>query len=556
MTETTPVGCCTRLKTRSLEELSEDEQLDLRTKQGVPVPGIEARIEGEDGELPHDGTSVGELCVRGPWVVRSYYETDAPFADCFFEDEENRVWFRTGDMATIDALGYIEITDRKKDLIKSRGEWISSVAMENAAMAHADVLEAAVTARPDPLRGEAPVLWIVPDPGGPRAADRSGGARAPRAPVPALAAAAPGGRAHARGDPQDERGQVRQEGAAATTRGRGRPGPRLRRTAHADVLAEWVKDVRTVLPHVRDRLFAPAPAPSVHWETTVRDPERGALRLTGLLREVPGARDLVVLVHGLGGSPDSLACVRGAEVLGRRGASTLCLALRGADRCGEDVYNIALTADLFAALASAEVRAYARVFVLGYSMGGYVALHFAHQCADPRLAGVAALCTPLDLHTAQRHIDTRRAAFYRRRVLRGLIEIYSAVAERGDVPTDPARVARVRTMYDWDRLTIAPRYGYDSPEHYYRALSIVPHLEGLRVPALHLVATDDPVVPPTAVLPFLPPASRRGERGYEVVLVRRAGHLAFPADLDLGFGAERGVDAQVHAWFTQDRRPH
>jgi len=157
MTETTPVGCCSRLKTATLAR-PEAEQLETRRKQGVPVPGVEVRIEGESGaELPWDGSAVGELCVRGPWVARAYFDDDSR-ADAFTADG----WFKTGDVASIDALGYIEITDRKKDLIKSRGEWISSVDLENQAMQHAGVLEAAVTGRPDDVRGEVPVLWVVP----------------------------------------------------------------------------------------------------------------------------------------------------------------------------------------------------------------------------------------------------------------------------------------------------------------------------------------------------------------------------------------------------------
>jgi fatty-acyl-CoA synthase len=157
MTETSPVGACTRLKATTLAEPLE-RQLEARCTQGLPVPGVDVRIEGEDGtELPWDGQSTGELCVRGPWIARAYYEDDA-WRAAFSADG----WFRTGDVASIDARGYIAISDRKKDLVKSRGEWISSVALENCAMAHPGVLEAAVCARPDPLRGEAPVLWYVP----------------------------------------------------------------------------------------------------------------------------------------------------------------------------------------------------------------------------------------------------------------------------------------------------------------------------------------------------------------------------------------------------------
>jgi fatty-acyl-CoA synthase len=166
MTETTPVGICTRLKADALA-LPADEQVRLRCKQGLPVPGVEVRIEDEQGRaLPWDGRSIGELAVRGPWVARAYFRDEGP-AQSFTPDG----WFRTGDVATIDARGYVEICDRKKDLIKSRGEWISSVALENCAMACPGVLEAAVCARVDELRGEAPVLWYAPaDPAKPPSA--------------------------------------------------------------------------------------------------------------------------------------------------------------------------------------------------------------------------------------------------------------------------------------------------------------------------------------------------------------------------------------------------
>jgi fatty-acyl-CoA synthase len=133
--------------------------IDARCKPGRPVPGLEARIVGDEGdELPWDGVAAGELCVRGPWVARAYFDDGGAGADAFTADG----WFRTGDVATIDPDGVIAITDRKKDLIKSRGEWISSTALENAAMSFRGVLEAAACARPDELRDEAPVVFVVP----------------------------------------------------------------------------------------------------------------------------------------------------------------------------------------------------------------------------------------------------------------------------------------------------------------------------------------------------------------------------------------------------------
>ncbi|HEX2795598.1 MAG TPA: AMP-dependent synthetase, partial [Immundisolibacter sp.] len=122
---------------------------------------IEMRIEGPNGEiLPRDGESIGELVVRGPWVISNYFKMEGA-GKSFTEDG----WFRTGDVAALDADGYMRIADRVKDLIKSGGEWISSVDMENALMAHPAVAEAAVVARPDPKWDERPVAFLVPRPG-------------------------------------------------------------------------------------------------------------------------------------------------------------------------------------------------------------------------------------------------------------------------------------------------------------------------------------------------------------------------------------------------------
>ncbi len=156
MTETSPVGTMSRLK-RAMDDWPEEQKLRVRAKQGMPVVGFEARILGEGGdELPWDGEHAGELVVRGPWVARGYYRN--PEADSAFTADG---WFRTGDIATIDAMGYMQITDRKKDLIKRKGEWISSVDMENAAQSHPGVVEAGVVGRLDAAGEEAPVVFVV-----------------------------------------------------------------------------------------------------------------------------------------------------------------------------------------------------------------------------------------------------------------------------------------------------------------------------------------------------------------------------------------------------------
>jgi fatty-acyl-CoA synthase len=156
MTETSPLGTISRLKS-TMEDLPHERQMEVRLKQGLPVLGVELKVAGPQGEeLPWDGEQVGELLVRGPWIASSYYNN--PGASAAFTSDG---WFRTGDMVTIDREGYVQITDRKKDLIKRKGEWISSVDMENAALAHPGVAEAAVIARFDEICDEVPVVLVV-----------------------------------------------------------------------------------------------------------------------------------------------------------------------------------------------------------------------------------------------------------------------------------------------------------------------------------------------------------------------------------------------------------
>ncbi|MDB4264737.1 long-chain fatty acid--CoA ligase [bacterium] len=155
MTETSPLGTASRLQKKH-KDLSKKEQIKIRAKQGIEFPGIEMRIVGDNGKIaPRDGKTMGELQVKGAWVIKSYFKTNN--RDNFTDDG----WFRTGDVSTIDTDGYMEITDRTKDLIKSGGEWISSVALESALMAHPKIKEAAAIAIPDKKWSERPLAAIV-----------------------------------------------------------------------------------------------------------------------------------------------------------------------------------------------------------------------------------------------------------------------------------------------------------------------------------------------------------------------------------------------------------
>jgi fatty-acyl-CoA synthase len=155
MTEAAPLTHVGRLRA-SADTLNEESRYQLRVKQGMLVPGLEMRLVGEDGDdVPWDGRTLGELALRGPWIATEYYR-DERTAETFREG-----WYYTGDVGTVDAEGYLQLADRTRDLVKSGGEWISSVDIENHLMAHPSVQEAAVIAVPHERWQERPVACVV-----------------------------------------------------------------------------------------------------------------------------------------------------------------------------------------------------------------------------------------------------------------------------------------------------------------------------------------------------------------------------------------------------------
>ena len=160
-TETTPLVAVNRLKPTLKKRLSADERWDLKRKQGLIVTGVDIRLVDFDGtDLPHDGKSAGEICLRGPWITAAYHDMPDS-ADRFLEGG----WWRSGDAGTIDENGYLKLTDRLKDVIKSGGEWISSIDMENLLIGHPAVREAAVVGIPHPKWQERPLALVVLRPG-------------------------------------------------------------------------------------------------------------------------------------------------------------------------------------------------------------------------------------------------------------------------------------------------------------------------------------------------------------------------------------------------------
>ncbi|HTW77557.1 MAG TPA: long-chain fatty acid--CoA ligase [Thermoplasmata archaeon] len=154
MTESSPLATVNVPK-EGMRDWEPDRLFPLRARQGLPGPFVEIRLRAENRDLPWDGKTVGELELRGPWIARAYFHDSDP--DKWTSDR----WMRTGDVATIDPEGYVQIVDRSKDLVKSGGEWISSVALENALVAHPAVREAAIVAKPDPKWTERPLAFVV-----------------------------------------------------------------------------------------------------------------------------------------------------------------------------------------------------------------------------------------------------------------------------------------------------------------------------------------------------------------------------------------------------------
>jgi predicted alpha/beta-fold hydrolase len=295
----------------------------------------------------------------------------------------------------------------------------------------------------------------------------------------------------------------------------------------------------TVAPLVRHYLRPARFLEAGPWETALEDPQVGAVRLSGWLREVPGSGEILVLVHGLGGGTESRYLGGGVAAAEAAGISSLRINLRGSDRRGEDFYHAGLTADLHAALACGELRRYERIYVLGYSLGGHLTLRLGAEAGDPRLAAVAAICSPLDLAMSQREIDSALRWPYRRYLLKGLLDIYAAVAARHPVPLPVEQARRIRTIREWDDRVVAPRHGFADAADYYARESVAPRLPGLRVPALLLASEWDPMVPVHTVRAALDALPRPAPR-LEVRWIAAGGHDSFPRALE--------VDRRVVEW--------
>lgn len=299
--------------------------------------------------------------------------------------------------------------------------------------------------------------------------------------------------------------------------------------------------------YLRRAVRSPQAPPSRAWSTQLEDPDLGSIRLTGRLSGPRAADAVVVLVHGLGGSCESPYVLEATSQLHLRGFACLRLSLRGADRTGEDIFHAGLTADLCAALRSPEVAGVAKRALLGFSLGGHVALRQALDRPRESVDAVVAICPPVDLAAAAERIDAGPQWVYRRYLLRRLVEIYEEVARRRPMGVSVEQARQARNLVQFDCRVIAPRFGFADAWDYYRKVSVGPALAAMRVPTLVVAARQDPLVPAASLERYTTPASD----ALEVCWSERGGHLAFPRDLDLHSAGRRGLYPQVSTWLER-----
>jgi uncharacterized protein len=297
----------------------------------------------------------------------------------------------------------------------------------------------------------------------------------------------------------------------------------------------------TIAPTIRGRIVPYKAPPSVPWGTCIQDPDVGPVVLSGKLTRLAKGRRLVVIVHGLSGGPDSFYCLRAAGIAEECGYSSLRLALRGADLQGEDVHHAALAADLLGVFKAPDILDdYDEIHVLAYSLGGHMALHAAIGDLPPVVKKIAAICPPFDLQPCQQHIDSSR--IYRANLVWGLRAIYRALAKRGRIHDIDLR--QVRSIWDWDRLVICKRFGFDDPPDYYERMSIRSRYHQTKVPLLIVGSKHDPLVPFKTVQDHLADSEK-----VTIRFLKNEGHVSFSRQADLGIQPGEELERQVFGWF-------
>ena len=309
-------------------------------------------------------------------------------------------------------------------------------------------------------------------------------------------------------------------------------------------LSRSLGHINTLRPFF-ERTWRPLARPATEiFRAEVLDVHLGPLGVSGRLLRRDPAR-LVVVIHGLGGSVDSGYMGLALRAADEAGVSALLLNCRGCDGKTGDIYHSGLTDDLAAAIASPDFKDTREIALLGYSVGGHIALCYGCRQPDPRVSRIAAICSPLDLKTTARDFDAQRFNVYRGHVMDGLKDIYTAAYQRNPRGILPEEARRIRRIRKWDDKIVAPRFGFQSGEHYYESQSVGFRLGNLKTEALYVGASFDPMVHMKSVVPFL------GHAKLEVAWDDRAGHLGFGPGFTLERPAPLGLESQVLSWLLR-----
>ncbi len=285
------------------------------------------------------------------------------------------------------------------------------------------------------------------------------------------------------------------------------------------------------------------------WNTTVSDTTMGSIRLSGALSGHLLDENLVILIHGMGGHANSAYLRHASQHVEQQGLACLRLSLRGADRSGEDMYHSGLTADLHATLLDPQLKRFRNVWIIGFSLGGHMALRFATEPHDTRVRGVVSISSPLELDQVAHHLDSAPLWIYRKYLLYAVTQIYAAIAKRRSVPVPLDEVRRAHTVRHWDSLVLVPRFGFNTVDDYYHTMSVGPLLSKLLVPSLLIHSTLDPIVPIKTITPWLASACTL----LDARIVSIGGHVNFPTRMDLGHGASKGLMSQVLHWCVNEK---
>ncbi len=301
----------------------------------------------------------------------------------------------------------------------------------------------------------------------------------------------------------------------------------------------------TIAPTLRGLLRPPACPPSVDWSTNVADPKWGEVPIAGKFSDAD-SDTAVLILHGLGGNADGIYMRQAAAAAGAKGWASLRMGMRGSDGSGVDLYHGGLTADLRAALDSEELKRFETVYLVGHSLGGHMALKAASEGLPEQVKGIVAIGSPLDLGRGSKVLDEPQRKVYREYVLRELRESYEDIAAKKRHITPVERIRLVRSIREYDALTVVPRFGFDDVEDYYRNASVAGQLSRIEVPSLLIASNFDPMIPRAVVEPVI-----KGDTGnFEVHWVNDGGHVYFPPYLKLGYSDQPGVAAQAMGWLS------